>query len=264
MTAAQVVSAQQPVSAQREDAGHLADGTAVEAIALTNASGISARILTYGATLQVLLAPDAEGALADIILGHDDVADYEQSRAFLGATIGRYANRIAGGRFTLDGVAYQLAQNDGPHCLHSGDQGFDRVVWSIDAVTEGAEASVVLSHVSADGEGGFPGEVRASVTYALDTTGDLTITMTATTSRPTILAMTNHALFNLAGDGAWQGAMLHRLAIPAAAFTPVDAQCIPTGQVAAVAGTVFDFRDGRIVAAGLRCGNDPQIGIGRG
>ncbi len=220
--------------------------------------------MTYGATLQSLFAPDAQGELADIVLGHDDVAGYEQTHTYLGATIGRYANRIAGGRFELDGTCYQLAQNDGSNTLHGGHSGFDRAVWTIESIHDGKAASVKLSHVSPNGECGFPGEVRAVVTYELSEAGDLTIAFTATTTRPTILSMTNHALFNLAGDGALQGAMLHRLTIPASAYTPVDGQCIPTGELRPVTGTVFDFRQGRIVADGLREGRERQIAIGRG
>ncbi len=251
-------------TAGRMAAGRLKNGVLVEAVTLTNASGVSARILTYGATLQSLVAPDADGALADIVLGHDDVATYEATRGFLGVTVGRYANRIANGRFMLDGVAYTLPPNDGTHSLHSGEHGFDRALWRISSVMSGAVASVALNHVSPDGEGGFPGEVQASVTYTLDNTGSLTIAFAATTTRPTILNMTNHALFNLAGDGSPQGAMMQRLSIPAAAYTPVDRQLIPSGELRLVEGTLFDFRNGRIVAEGLRDGRDAQIGIGRG
>ena len=236
----------------------------VEAVILTNAHGISARILSYGATLQSLIAPDAEGRLADIVLGHDDVAGYEQTRAYLGVTVGRYANRIAGARFALDGVTYPLQQNDGANTLHGGEQGFDRAVWAIEALSVDGPASVVLTHVSPDGEGGFPGEVHARVTYALGDAGDLTIAFVATTTRPTVIAMTNHALFNLAGEAALQGGMPQRLTIPAAAYTPVDAQLIPCGELRAVDATPFDFRDGRIIADGLRDGRDPQIAIARG
>ncbi|MEG3122313.1 aldose epimerase family protein [Sphingomonas sp. GB1N7] len=250
--------------AVRSDAGVLGDGTPIEAVTLSNARGISARILTYGATLQVLVVPAADGTLADVVLGHDDVAEYEATRGFLGVTVGRYANRIAGACFTLDDVPYQLPPNDGPNSLHGGDGGFDRSVWAIEATTSGIMASVALRHVSVDGEGGFPGEVTATVTYALDDNGDLTIAFEASTTRSTILNLTNHAVFNLAGEGAPQGAMLHRLTIPAAAYTPVDQHLIPTGELRSVEGTAFDFRKGRMVADGLRDGRDAQIAIGRG
>ena len=159
-------------SAVRAGAGRLGDGTAVESVTLSNARGMSARILTYGATLQALLVPDARGALADVVLGHDDVAGYEAARGFLGVTVGRYANRIARGRFMLDGVQHTLEQNDGANTLHGGERGFDRAVWTIASLSSGVSPSVTLRHISADGDGGFPGEVSATVTYALDGDGD--------------------------------------------------------------------------------------------
>ena len=264
MPAVPAFSAGQAATTHRETFGCLANGTAVEAITLANRTGMAARILTLGATLQSLIVPDAQGELADVVLGHADVAGYERWRMYLGVTVGRYANRIAGGQFVLDGVTYPLSQNDGVNTLHGGEQGFDRAVWAIEAVEEGAVASVTLGHVSPDGEGGCPGEVRAQVTYARDDGGSLAITMTATTTRPTVLNMTNHALFNLAGEGAAQGAMLHGLTIPAAAYTPVNQQLIPTGERRAVAGGAFDFRCGRIIATGLRDGHDAQIALARG
>jgi aldose 1-epimerase len=251
-------------TAKRMAAGRLKNGALIEAVTLSNSNGISARILTYGATLQSLIAPDAEGVLEDVILGYDDVAGYEERRAFLGVTVGRYANRIAGGHFTLDGTLHALHRNDGLNTLHGGTHGFDRVVWTIESMTNGSAPSTVFAHVSPDGDGGFPGEVRATATYTLDEAGDLTIAFAATTTRPTIVNMTNHALFNLAGEGASQRAMAHRLTIPAAAYTPVDPHLIPTGELRPVDGTVFDFRAGRIVAEGVRDGRDAQIAIGRG
>lgn len=253
-----------PATAKREPAGQLACGQTVEAVTLTHPGGVSARILTYGATLQGLLAPDADGVIADVILGHDDVTGYERTRAYLGSTIGRYANRIAGGCFTIDGTVYRLDQNNGGNTLHGGEHGFDQVVWSVESISEGDAPTLMLSHVSPDGEGGFPGELRATVAYTLDGAGDLRITFEATTTRATVVCMTNHALFNLAGDGAAQGAMLHDLTIAAGAFTPVDRHAIPTGEIRTVQGTAFDFRQGRCVADGVRDGNDPQIVLGRG
>jgi aldose 1-epimerase len=251
-------------SAERMVFGFQKSGAVVEAVTLSNARGVSARILTLGAALQSLIMPDAKGAPADIILGHDDVSGYEAIRGFLGVTVGRYANRIAGGRFPLDGMVYRLDQNDGPNTLHGGDQGFDRALWTIGSVTTGAEASAMFRHVSPDGHGGFPGEVEATVTYTLDGTGDLTILFEARTTRSTVINMTNHALFNLAGAGAMADATLHRLTIPASAYTPVDRQLIPTGELRLVDGTVFDFREGRVIADGVRDGRDAQIAIGRG
>ena len=251
-------------TAERAGFGALRDGTPIEAVTLRGASGVSARIMTFGATLQSLVAPDAKGRAADVVLGFDTVAGYEANQTFLGATIGRFANRIAKGRFTLDGQSYQLPLNNGANTLHGGGQGFDRAVWTIAGIGSGAAASVTMTLRSADGASGYPGEVNASVTYALNDHGALTITFAATTTKPTILNLTNHALFNMAGEGAPQGAMDNRLTMPASAYTPVDETLIPTGELRPVAGTVFDFTKGRVFAAGLRDGTDAQIRIGRG
>ena len=251
-------------TAERVAAGQLHNGTAIEAVELRGKGGVSSRIMTFGATLQSLVAPDAKGRKADIVLGFDTVAGYEDKQTFLGATIGRFANRIAKGRFTLDGQTYQLPLNNGVNTLHGGGDGFDRAVWTIASVKSGRVASVTMTLVSPDGASGYPGEVHASVTYALDDHGAMTVTLTATTTKPTILNLTNHALFNMAGEGAPQGAMENRLTMPASHYTPVDDTLIPTGELRPVAGTVFDFTRGRVFATGLRDGTDAQIRIGRG
>lgn len=251
-------------TAQRVPAGNLRDGSPLEAVELRGRNGVSARILTYGATLQSLVAPDRMGRPADVVLGFDTAAEYADKQTFLGATIGRFANRIAKGRFVLDGQTYQLPLNNGVNTLHGGGQGFDRSIWSIASVSSGPQASVTLTLNSPDGASGYPGEVKASVTYALDDRGALTISFAATTTKPTILNLTNHALFNMAGEGAPEGAMENRLTMPASTYTPVDDTLIPTGELRPVKGTVFDFTKGRIFAAGLRDGNDAQIRIGRG
>ena len=259
-----VASPAPAAEAKREPAGRLSDGAAVDAIALTNGRGVSARILSYGATLQSLIAPGRDGARADVTLGYDDLASYENRPNYFGVTVGRYANRIAGGRFTLDGRDYQLTQNDKANSLHGGTKGFDKHNWRVVSVKSGPVASVVLSHRSPDGDQGYPGQVDATVTYALDEAGSLTITFDATTTKPTVVNMTNHALFNMAGGGAPGGATANRLTIPARAYTPVDAALIPTGERRPVAGTVFDFTRSRVVADGLRDGRDEQIRFGRG
>lgn len=250
-------------------AGKLADGTEIAAITLTAPNGVSARILTYGATLQSLMAPDRDGKVADVILGHDDLAGYVDHPNFFGVTVGRYANRIAGGAFTLDGKSYQLPRNDKVNSLHGGGKGFDKQAWQIVSIRSGAVASVVLALASPDGDSGYPGKLVSTVTYALDAAGALTIAFEATTDKPTVVNMTNHAIFALGGEGAGGegapgGVMDQILTIPAAAYTPVDAMLIPTGELRKVDGTVFDFRTGRRVADGLRDGRDPQIVIGRG
>ncbi|MFW2829378.1 aldose epimerase family protein [Sphingomonas sp. ID0503] len=250
--------------AKREAAGKLNDGTAIEAIILSNAHGVSARILTYGATLQALSGLDRNGKTADVILGYDDVSSYENHPNFFGVTVGRYANRIAGGKFALDGKTYQLPLNDKTNSLHGGGKGFDKQVWKIVSVKSGPAASVVLSHASPDGESGYPGALDTTVTYSLDEAGALTIAFAAKTTKPTVVNMTNHAIFDLGGEGSSEGATFHKLTIPAAAYTPVNAALIPTGERRPVANTVFDFRAPRVVADGIRDGTDEQIRFGQG
>ena len=250
--------------AARAPAGTLADGTKIELITLSNAHGVTARILTYGATLQGLLGPDRSGKIADVVLGYDALASYVDHPNYFGVTVGRYANRIAGGKFVLDGKTYQLPLNDKTNTLHGGGKGFDKVAWNVTAMTSGPTASVTLAHRSADGDSGYPGNLDVTTTYSLDEKGALTIAYAATTDKPTVVNMTNHAIFNLAGEGAVAGTSNHKLTIPAAAFTPVDAKLIPTGALQPVAGTVFDFRKPRLVADGIRDGHDQQMRFGQG
>ena len=250
--------------ASRAPAGTLADGTAVEVISLTNKQGVSARILTYGATLQSLSMPDKHGKTADVLLGYDDLKDYVDHPNYFGVTVGRYANRIAGGAFSIDGKAYQLPLNDKTNSLHGGGKGFDKQVWKVASVKSGPVATLVLTLTSADGDSGYPGKLDSSVTYTLDEAGNLGIIFDAKTDKPTIVNMTNHAIFNLGGEGSPDGALGHLLTIPAKAYTPVDEALIPTGERKPVDGSVFDFRQPRRVADGIRDGRDPQIVFGRG
>jgi len=222
-------------------------------------------VMTLGATLQAFEAPDRNGTLADITLGHDTAAAYVTQPNFWGQTVGRYANRIAGGRFTLDGKTYQLPLNDKTNSLHGGTTGFDKAVWRIVSVTpSGARASVTMALTSPAGDQGYPGKLDVEVTYALDDTGALTIDFTAKTDAPTIVNLTNHALFDLAGEGSAGGIYAQRMTIPAARYTPVNAALIPTGELKAVAGSVFDFTRPRAIGQSIRDGRDPQIVIGRG
>lgn len=250
--------------ATQTPAGALADGTNVTAITLKAANGISAVILSYGATLQKLYAPDRQGKVADVLLGYDDLASYVDHPNYFGVTVGRYANRIAGGKFTLDGKTYQLPQNDGSNSLHGGGKGFDKQVWQVVSVKSGPTATAVFRLVSPNGDSGYPGKLTATVTYTLDEGGNLGILFEASTDKPTVVNMTNHAIFDLAGEGSPDGATGHRLTIPATHFTPVNAKLIPTGELKPVAGTVFDFRAPRPIADGLRDGTDQQIVFGRG
>lgn len=251
-------------TARVEDGGALADGRHVEAIVLRNGP-VSARVLTYGATLQSLIAPDAHGRRADIVLGHDTAADYEAHQDYLGATVGRYANRIAGAQFALDGVTYHLRRNGaGPNSVHGGGMGFDRQLFDVAKVRGGKDAMVRLTHTSPDGDSGYPGKLRVSVTYRLDAKGALTIRFEAETTRPTIVNITNHALFNLSGEGAERAATMARLMILAGRMVPVARGNLPTGELRDVGGTAFDFRRGRMIESVIRDGRDPQIVQARG
>ncbi len=242
--------------ATRAPFGTLPDGRVVEEITLTNGT-LTARIIAWGAALRSLDVPDRDGRHADVVLGYADLASYLGKSNYFGASVGRYANRIRGGRFTLDGRDYTLARNDGPNTLHGGTEGFDRRLWSIEAVEGGATPSVTLRYVSPDGEEGFPGTLTATVTYTLSAADTLRIEYRATTDRPTLVNLTNHSYFNLAGEGSGHSILDHRIMIPADRYTPVDETQIPTGAIAPVAGTPFDFRDeeriGAASAMGARC-----------
>jgi len=246
-------------SAQRIAFGTL-DGEPAEAIDLT-AGALSARILPLGATLQSLCVPDRDGAVADIVLGFDDVQSYRDRPSWFGVSVGRYANRIAQGRFTLDGRSYTLETNNVPNHLHGGSDGFDQRLWDVAEVGHDGDAAWVrLTLTSPDGDAGYPGTLCASATYTL-TREALTITYGATSDAPTIVNLTNHAFFDLGGRGE---AMRHLLTIEADAFLPVDTTSIPTGERRAVAGTPFDFREAHAIGDRVRDGRDEQIAIGRG
>jgi aldose 1-epimerase len=216
-----------------------AGGVDVDAYVLRNA-GITARVTTYGAALTELHVPDRDGAIADVVLGFDRLDGYLAEHPYFGATVGRVANRIARGRFTLDGVEYRLACNNGGHHLHGGVRGFDRHVWSAAASVTADGPAVALRRTSPDGEEGYPGALEVTVVYTLRP-GVLRIEYTATTDRATPVSLTNHSYFNLAGAGS--GDVLgHELELAASHYTPTDAELIPTGELAPVAGTAFDFR----------------------
>lgn len=259
-----VAAAAQAAEATQAPAGMLSDGTPVTAVTLKAGNGVSAKILSFGATLEKFMAPDRDGKLADITLGYDNLSGYEARPNYWGATIGRYANRISDGRFTLDGKTYRLPQNDGENSLHGGEEGFDVRNWKVESIKSGPVAQAVFSLGSADGDAGYPGAVNARVTYSLDENGSLRIAFDATTNKPTIINMTNHAIFNMAGEGAPQGAMENVLTVPASHYTPVNDALIPTGELRGVEGTVFDFRKGKSLNQGLRDGTDQQIVYGRG
>jgi aldose 1-epimerase len=238
---------------QRSEFGQLADGRGVDRFVLGGAA-LQVAVLTYGGIIQSVLVPDRDGRVDDIVLGFDDLAGYRGSPSFFGATIGRYANRIAGGRFTIDGVEHQLRVNDGPTCLHGGPVGFDKHLWSVQE--SGSAESVRLSHVSPDGDMGFPGQLTATVTFTVRE-ADLRIDYTATTDRPTVVNLTNHSYVNLAGAGS--GSVHdHEVRLPASRFLPVDEVLVPTGELAAVAGTPMDFTSNRSIGTALRQGQDDE------
>ncbi len=242
--------------------GVLPDGGVVEAITLTNARGLSATVLSYGASLQAMLVPGRDGVFADVVLGHATLTPYLAQPQYLGATVGRFGNRIAGGRFVLDGIEYRVPANNGPNALHGGAGGFDKANWTVAAVDADAVA-VTLAHVSADGDQGFPGTLRATATYRLTDADELHIDYGAETDRPTIVNITNHAYWNLGGEGGGT-AMDHRLQILADAYLPTDTTAIPTGERRAVAGTAFDFRQPTRIGARVREADDTQIRFGHG
>ena len=235
-------------------------GETVQSVTLTGDDGVSVVLITYGASIQAFNVPDRDGRVADITIGYDKLQDYFDAPNYWGQTIGRYANRIADGRFVLDGKAYQLTQNDEPNSLHGGVEGFDKRNWTLLSVDDaGGKASVVMTLRSPDGDQGYPGNLDVTVTYTLDDSGSLTIDYKAKTDAPTIINLTNHALFNLAGEGWAYGTYDQKLTIPARQYLPVNDKLIPTGERRAVDGTVFDFRKGRMMYDGVRDGTDDQI-----
>jgi aldose 1-epimerase len=244
--------------------GKLADGRAVEAITLRNAKGVRAAVINYGAALQSLVMPDRDGKLADVTLGYASLDGYLAKPEYFGATVGRFANRLADGKFTLDGKQYQTPRNDHGNALHGGELGFDKVLWEVVEVKRGDTASVCMRYVSKDGDQGYPGTLTVFATYSLNEANELRIEYTATTDRPTIANITNHAYWNLAGEGAAVGAMGHLLTIPADHYTPVNDKLIPTGELQPVADTVFDFRKPQPIGARVREARDPQIVYGKG
>ncbi len=262
--AALAASPAQAADAKRSDFGTLPDGRAVPAITLSNGRGIAATVIAYGASLQSLVMPDRSGRRADVALGYASLADYLDKPQYFGGTVGRFANRIARGRFTIDGHGYQAPVNNGPNSLHGGTAGFDKVLWEVVSVKSGPSASVTLRYVSRDGEQGYPGTLTVEATYALDEKNVLTIEYRATTDRTTIVNISNHSYWNLSGEGSANGAMGHVVTIPAARYTPVDSGLIPTGELRPVKGTVFDFRTPRAIGDRVRDGSDQQIVFGRG
>jgi aldose 1-epimerase len=232
----------------REPFGQLPDGTQVDVLTLTNANGMTVRAITYGGIITSLRVPDRNGQFDDVVLGYDHLGGYVEQSPYFGAIIGRYGNRIAGGRFTLDGQTYSLATNNGPNHLHGGITGFDKVVWRAEPFENGDSVGVAFLYTSRDGEEGYPGSLDVRVTYTLTGANELVFDYYAVTDRPTPVNLTQHSYFNLAGNGS--GDILgHHVTINADHFTPVDSTLIPTGAIAPVAGTAFDFRSATAIGA---------------
>jgi aldose 1-epimerase len=248
----------QAASIKKQPFGKTQEGKQVELYTLTNSTGIEVAIATYGGTIVSLKAPDRTGKMGDVVLGLATVKSYQQNTAYLGALIGRYGNRIGNGRFTLNGVEYKLPQNNGQATLHGGPKGFDKVMWTAKEVPNGLE----LTYLSADGEEGFPGNLSVKVVYTLNDDNELQMDYSATTDKDTVVNLTNHAYFNLAGEG--QGDILgHVLTIHADRFTPTDAGQIPTGELKPVEGTPFDFRTPHGIRARIN-EKDEQLARGAG
>jgi aldose 1-epimerase len=243
----------------REHYGVTEDGQPVDVYTLANTAGMRVRILTLGCIIASLDVPDREGKPANVVLGLDSLGGYLHRSPHFGAIAGRYANRIARGRFVIDGIEYRLETNAGPNALHGGRHGFDKVVWQADSA--GGDM-LVLRYLSPDGEAGYPGNLAVEVTYRLGDTNDLRIDYAATTDKPTVVNLTNHSYFNLAGEGS--GDVLgHVVSIEADHFTPTDATQIPTGEIRAVSETPFDFTRPRPIGARIRAADEQlQIGLG--
>ncbi|MCC9152420.1 galactose mutarotase [Streptomyces parvulus] len=241
--------------------GRLTDGTKVYRWSLVN-GGTRMKVLSYGGVVQSLEIPDRRGRYANVSAGFSALDHYVASSPYFGALIGRYGNRIGRGRFTLDGKAYQLSVNDGEQSLHGGAQGFDKRVWDVEPFTAGSDVGLVLYYTSVDGEMGYPGTLRAKVTYTLTRRGEWRVDYEATTDKATVVNLTSHVYWNLAGEGS--GTVEdHELSIAASRYTPTDAGLIPTGELAGVAGTPFDFRRVKPVGRDIR-DDHPQLVTAKG
>jgi aldose 1-epimerase len=242
--------------------GGIPDGPAVTIYTLRNDKGMEARILTYGGIVQSLKVPDRNGKFDDVVLGHDNIGGYLTNSPYFGALIGRYGNRIGGGKFTLEGKTYKLANNNGPNSLHGGIKGFDKVVWQASPSLTPDGPALELTYVSQDGEEGFPGNLKVTAIYTLTDNNELHLSFTATTDQPTLCNLTQHSYFNLRGQG--NGDILgHEVYINSDKITPVDKDLITTGEYAPVDGTPFDFRKPTAIGARI---NDPnqQLQFGTG
>jgi len=245
------------MSIKTEPFGKTPDGQAVDLVTMKNPTGIEARIITYGGIIVSMKTPDRGGKSGDVVLGFDKLDGYTKEHPYFGAIIGRYGNRIGAGKFTLDGVEYKLATNNEANHLHGGMKGFDKVVWTIqESKAEGNEAVLVLKYLSKDGEEGYPGNLDCTVTYTLTADNELKMRYQAATDKPTVLNLTNHSYWNLAGQGTGD-ILAHELMLNADGYTPVDEGLIPTGEIASVKGTPMDFTEPKAIGSRIK-----QVDIG--
>ena len=242
--------------------GTLPDGSSADIFTLRNANGMEVQITNYGGTITNLQAPDKNGKFANVTLACDSLSGYLKGVPYFGALIGRYGNRIAKGKFTLEGKEYTLAQNNGVNALHGGTKGFDKVLWTATPV-DGEEPQLKLNYTSADGEEGYPGKLEVEVIYTLQKNNALKIDYKATTDKPTVVNLTNHTYFNLTGD-ANKDVLGHEVTLQADKFLPVDESLIPTGELKAVAGTPFDFTKAYTIGERINDAKDVQIKYGKG
>ena len=246
----------------KEAFGKLPDGQTADLYTLTNGNGMTVNITNYGGIITKITAPDKKGEFADVVLGFDSLAPYVSGHPFFGALVGRYGNRIAKGKFKLNGTEYNLAINNGPNSLHGGKIGFDKVIWKATEVNKDSIVGLELEYTSKDMEEGYPGNLTVKVVYTLANDNSLSIEYTATTDKETVLNLTNHSYFNL--SGLKRDILGHEVTIMADSIVPVDTTLIPTGKLRAIAGTPFDFRKPTIIGAGIDKTEDEQIKNGGG
>ena len=256
------VSDEKKAKISKSDYGFMPDSTAVEQYVLKNANGVEMSVITFGGRITSLKVPNRNGDFENVVLGFDNLDDYLKDNPFFGALIGRFGNRIAKGKFSLNGEEYTLANNDGSNHLHGGVDGYDRVVWTAEPIEDDKNPGLKLTYLSKDGEEGYPGNLNITVVYTLTDDNTLEVDYEATTDKATVINLTQHAYFNLTGDFS-KDILSHELVINADAFLPVDGTLIPTGEIRKVNGTPFDFTSAKIVGKEINAENE-QLKLGRG
>lgn len=256
------LTSSQKLSIEKKTFGTLSSGEEVRLFTLRNSQGMQVGILDYGGIITSLMAPDKTGRYQDVVLGFENLADYETRNPYFGALVGRYANRIAGGRFSLAGKEYQLVQNNGNNHIHGGTKGFDKIIWNAKPIEFADRVSLELSYTSKDMEEGYPGNLACIVTYTLTESNELQVTYRATTDKKTVVNLTQHSYFNLSGDFS-KTILDHKLFISSDEFVPVNKELIPYGEYAAVAGTPFDFNNPKTIGSNIEDSHE-QIAIGKG